>query len=546
MNIKPDQKLTIIGCCENTAMTFRHEVTVISESDDGVVYRPRGKRKTYINRERWAKHLVFDGWDFPMYIDSEYGKLNPSAGSYCFSGNACINLLLYGHSSPDELRARIDGCNINDQFNGHGCILYVADAAIFSPDDGEPLYPEKAEEIKYGHAPLRRILDKKSKAPEPEQTVEEMEAEIARLEAELKAADPMVEVPGGVKVAESLMPCVTLPKPEQFTPGEVDYYLAGGKPVEFDDIPAAEYDKLPDGCKEKQIPKLMIDLSLAYEGAKRELKTARIVYDDYLRVFGLSVDAEARQIAARTLAAKFEHISIWKFQVDYFKAEMDKREAPKLSPMMEQYQRIRAALPDRVILMFRLGDFYEMFFEDAIEASRLLNIALVRRQEVQMCGIPFHAINEYTNKLLLAGRKVAIKENDIDPISVVEPESLEQCSGNDSPSPMSELKDELGRGLLVTLTENEEHDGYEIKFCGPVNPKMLKILAGPPKFRFHGQKKIWYAKRSPESKALAMLIVEKFSNNPEEYASNKVVLPSLPPKAQASAELDQPKPIILI
>ncbi|MGO8678737.1 MAG: DNA mismatch repair protein MutS [Limisphaerales bacterium] len=76
--------------------------------------------------------------------------------------------------------------------------------------------------------------------------------------------------------------------------------------------------------------------------------------------------------------------------------------------MMAQYRRIKSELPKDALLMFRLGDFYEMFFEDAQAGARLLNVALTRRGVVPMCGIPFHAANAYIGRLLRAGRKVAI------------------------------------------------------------------------------------------------------------------------------------------
>jgi DNA mismatch repair protein MutS len=76
--------------------------------------------------------------------------------------------------------------------------------------------------------------------------------------------------------------------------------------------------------------------------------------------------------------------------------------------MMAQYRRIKSELPSGALLMFRLGDFYEMFFEDAQDGARLLNVALTRRGTVPMCGIPFHAANAYIGKLLKSGRKVAI------------------------------------------------------------------------------------------------------------------------------------------
>ena len=80
----------------------------------------------------------------------------------------------------------------------------------------------------------------------------------------------------------------------------------------------------------------------------------------------------------------------------------------QLTPMMAQYRRIKSELPKDALLLFRLGDFYEMFFEDAQLGAQLLNVALTRRGVVPMCGIPFHAANAYVGRLLRAGRKVAI------------------------------------------------------------------------------------------------------------------------------------------
>jgi DNA mismatch repair protein MutS len=81
---------------------------------------------------------------------------------------------------------------------------------------------------------------------------------------------------------------------------------------------------------------------------------------------------------------------------------------PQLTPMMAQYRRIKSELPKDALLLFRLGDFYEMFFEDAQTGAQLLNVALTKRGVVPMCGIPFHAANAYIGRLLRAGRKVAI------------------------------------------------------------------------------------------------------------------------------------------
>jgi DNA mismatch repair protein MutS len=85
------------------------------------------------------------------------------------------------------------------------------------------------------------------------------------------------------------------------------------------------------------------------------------------------------------------------------------------TPMMKQFRRIRSELPDEVILFFRLGDFYEMFFDDAVEASRILEITLTKRQNIPMCGIPFHSAEGYLAKLIRAGKKVAICDQVEDP-----------------------------------------------------------------------------------------------------------------------------------
>jgi DNA mismatch repair protein MutS len=86
-----------------------------------------------------------------------------------------------------------------------------------------------------------------------------------------------------------------------------------------------------------------------------------------------------------------------------------------LTPMMQQYQRLRKSIPADTLLLFRLGDFYELFFEDAKEASVLLNVALTKRNEVPMCGVPYHAAPGYIAKLIKAGRRVAICDQTSDP-----------------------------------------------------------------------------------------------------------------------------------
>lgn len=79
-----------------------------------------------------------------------------------------------------------------------------------------------------------------------------------------------------------------------------------------------------------------------------------------------------------------------------------------LTPMMQQYHALRRELPTGTLLLFRLGDFYEMFGEDATEASRILNVALTKRGTTPMCGVPYHAARNYIEKLIAAGWRVAI------------------------------------------------------------------------------------------------------------------------------------------
>lgn len=81
----------------------------------------------------------------------------------------------------------------------------------------------------------------------------------------------------------------------------------------------------------------------------------------------------------------------------------------RMTPLMEQYVNIKKEHQDEV-LFFRVGDFYEMFFNDAVEVSRLLNLTLTHRGEHPMCGVPYHASKVYISRLLRIGKKVAICE----------------------------------------------------------------------------------------------------------------------------------------
>jgi DNA mismatch repair protein MutS len=80
----------------------------------------------------------------------------------------------------------------------------------------------------------------------------------------------------------------------------------------------------------------------------------------------------------------------------------------KESPMQRQYREMREKLAPQTILLFRLGDFYEVFGEDAVVASKVLGLTLTKRHETPMAGLPYHAAPAYVNRLLAAGWKVAI------------------------------------------------------------------------------------------------------------------------------------------
>ena len=81
-----------------------------------------------------------------------------------------------------------------------------------------------------------------------------------------------------------------------------------------------------------------------------------------------------------------------------------------LTPMMQQYWEVRNQLPKNTLLLFRLGDFYELFNQDAEIGAKLLGITLTKRHDYPMAGIPFHAADSYIGKVLKAGMKVAICE----------------------------------------------------------------------------------------------------------------------------------------
>src|SRR5882757_1285952 len=136
----------------------------------------------------------------------------------------------------------------------------------------------------------------------------------------------------------------------------------------------------------------------------------------------------------------------------------------QLTPMMQQYQSIRRSLPADTLLLFRLGDFYEMFFDDAKEGSQLLNVALTKRNLVPMCGIPFHAADNYVRRLIKAGRRVAICDQVSEPVKgqIVQREITHIVS----PGTINDLQmlDAKRNNFLAAIRAREKGEGYGFAF----------------------------------------------------------------------------------
>ena len=139
-----------------------------------------------------------------------------------------------------------------------------------------------------------------------------------------------------------------------------------------------------------------------------------------------------------------------------------------VTPMMQQYLKIKSQYQD-CLLFFRLGDFYEMFFEDAKEASRVLEITLTKRDAkkenpIPMCGVPYHSANSYIETLINNGYKVAICEQMEDPkqtkgmvkrevVKVVTPGTMMEQGG----------MDENQNNYILSFIQNE--NGYALSYC---------------------------------------------------------------------------------
>jgi DNA mismatch repair protein MutS len=139
-----------------------------------------------------------------------------------------------------------------------------------------------------------------------------------------------------------------------------------------------------------------------------------------------------------------------------------------LTPMMQQYLDIKEQHKDKLV-MFRLGDFYELFFDDAVTASRELEITLTGREagergRVPMCGVPYHAIDQYLGKLIEKGFKVAICEQMEDPKLT---KGLVRREVVRIVTPGTALRDSLdANSFLASLTENHQIFGLSLVDVG--------------------------------------------------------------------------------
>jgi DNA mismatch repair protein MutS len=142
-------------------------------------------------------------------------------------------------------------------------------------------------------------------------------------------------------------------------------------------------------------------------------------------------------------------------------------ELSKITPMMQQYLQIKERYRD-AILFFRLGDFYEMFFEDAQTAAKILDIALTSRNKnedssVPLCGVPYHSAEPYIQKLLDAGHKVAVCEQVEDPKTakgVVQREVVRVITPGTVTA--AEALDARGNNFLVAVCKGQHMYGLAV------------------------------------------------------------------------------------
>ena len=139
----------------------------------------------------------------------------------------------------------------------------------------------------------------------------------------------------------------------------------------------------------------------------------------------------------------------------------------KLTPMMCQYVEMKNQLASDTLLMFRMGDFYEMFFEDAVAASKILNIALTHRGKlgetpIPMAGIPHHAASSYIDKITTIGRKAAICEQIEDPkfAKGIVKRAITQIVSPGLPYDVEKSSNIRGHFLASTFIDKDESQFY--------------------------------------------------------------------------------------
>src|SRR6267154_2540166 len=143
---------------------------------------------------------------------------------------------------------------------------------------------------------------------------------------------------------------------------------------------------------------------------------------------------------------------------------MPSPDAPGTTGMMQQYLRLKAQHPD-ILLFYRMGDFYEMFYDDAERASRLLDLTLTTRgasagAPIKMAGVPYHAVDQYLAKLVRIGESVAICEQIGDPATSKGPVDR-QVTRIVTPGTLtdSELLDDKADNILLALSRDKSTVG---------------------------------------------------------------------------------------
>ncbi|MBQ3397609.1 MAG: DNA mismatch repair protein MutS, partial [Synergistaceae bacterium] len=134
----------------------------------------------------------------------------------------------------------------------------------------------------------------------------------------------------------------------------------------------------------------------------------------------------------------------------------------KITPWLEQFRAFKEEYPD-ALLLFRMGDFYEMFFDDARQAASTLNIALTARdpeKKIPMAGIPHHALNSYLSRLIRAGYRAAI------------------CEQIGEPNPKGLVERRVIRVVTpgTYLPENEESESAHLASVWPLKGRVAMAL----------------------------------------------------------------------